>query len=186
MTGTLLKWVPALIVMLAGVVFCFRMLKRGLGTLEKFRKRHLEHIHAQERQIQDDRKSISQSEHLRLAHTAIADLLRLEGGRTACSLRALGDSLLLDTPDGAWRIRLDMREQTLRRTRRTLGGGTRWRLSGVGCEEEFADLAELMRALTTYLRGEKRSASEAAFARRTGHGGRTASAGKRITSSTNP
>jgi hypothetical protein len=162
-----LTWIPALIVIVVGMIFCFRALKRGLGTLEQTRMRHYEDIRAGEQRLLDDAKSISRSEHLRLAHAAIADLLHLEGDRAGFSLRTQGSALLVNTPDGVLRVTLDMRERTLRRTRRLLRGKECWMLSGFGCEEKFADLAGLMRDLTAYLRGEKPAGiAPAAFLRR--------------------
>ena len=152
----LLKWAPAFIVVVLGIVFCLRMLKRGLSTLEKFRERHLEHIRTREQQLQEDRHNIPRSEHLRFAHAALADLLHLEGDRPGFSLDTQGSALLLDTPDGVWRITLDMREQTLSQTHKVVRGKLRWQLKGFGREEEFAELAELMQNLTAYLRAEKR------------------------------
>ncbi|MDR1658779.1 MAG: translation initiation factor IF-2 [Desulfovibrio sp.] len=163
----LLEWVPALIVVMIGMIFCLRMLRRGLGTLEQTRMRHYEDIRAGEQRLLDDAKNISRSEHLRLAHAAIADLLHLEGDRAGFSLSAQGSALLVNTPDGVLRITLDMRERTLHHTRRVLRGKECWLLSGVGCEEKFADLAGLMRNLTAYLRGEKRAGTvPATFLRR--------------------
>ena len=151
----LLKWVPVLVVLVIGIIFCFRMLKRGHSTLEKTRTRHYGDIRAREQQLLDDRKNISPDEHLRMAHAAIADLLHLEGDRAGFSLSAQGSTLLLNTPDGVWRITLDMRERTLHHARKVLHSKECWRLCGFGREEEFADLTGLMRNLTAYLRGEK-------------------------------
>jgi hypothetical protein len=149
------EWIPALAIIVIGVIFCFRMLKRGLGTLEKTRLRHYEDIRAKEQQLLDDTKNISRSEHFRLAHAAITDLLHLEGDRAGFSLGTQGQTLLLNTPEGIWRITLDMRERTLHHTRKVLHSKERWVLSGFGREEKFADLAALMRNLTACLRGEK-------------------------------
>jgi hypothetical protein len=144
------------------------MLKRGISTLEKTRMRHYEDIRAREQRVQEDVKSISRSERLRLAHAAIADLLRLEGNRAGFSLNSRGSTLLLNTPDGVWRVSLDMRERMSLHTRRVLHGRECWRLSGFGCEEKFADLSGLMRSLTAYLRGEKPTGTApATFLRRT-------------------
>jgi hypothetical protein len=155
MENALLQWAPAVIVILLGLAFCVRRFRGDLGTLEKFRGRHLEHIQAQEQQIQEDRKNISRSEHLGLAQAALADLLRLEGNRPGFRLDVRDSSLLLHTTEGVWRITLNMRERTLRHRRRVLHGTASWLLEGPEYGEEYADLAELMRNLTARLRGEE-------------------------------
>ncbi|MDR2055136.1 MAG: translation initiation factor IF-2 [Desulfovibrio sp.] len=163
--GMLLNWIPALFVTVIGALFCFRALKRGLGTLEKTRMRHYEDIRAREQQLLEDAKNIPRSERLRLAHAAVTDLLHLEGDRAGFSLSGQGSTLLLNTPDGVWRITLDMRERTLHHTHRALHSKECWLLSGFGREEKFADLAGLMRSLTAYLRGEKSAGTAAASLR---------------------
>ncbi|MDR1776313.1 MAG: translation initiation factor IF-2 [Desulfovibrio sp.] len=150
--GSLFAWIPALAIVVVGLIFCFRMLKRGLSTMKKYRKGHFEHISAQEQQIREDKKNISASEHIHVAYAAIVDLLRLEGDRPGFSVTRQASAVLLKTPRGDIRIRLNMREKILHSTGRVLHGRTAWWLEYPDGIEEFSDLVELMRTLAAYIR----------------------------------
>lgn len=151
----ILEWAAAGAVILAGLIFCVRIMRRGITTLDEDRAQYLERIHAEERQLDEDRKNISLDEHLHVLHAAVADLLRLAGNPPGHALTGHGSTLVLRTPEGEWRIELIMRERTLRRTHKVLHGRSRWLLSGFGRNEHFEDLAGLMCNLNAYLHGDK-------------------------------
>ena len=73
------EWAGAGAVFLAAVVFCVRLMKRGLTTLEDERAQCLERIRQMEEKIQEDQKNMASSEHLRIARAGLEDLLHLAG-----------------------------------------------------------------------------------------------------------
>ena len=105
----ILEWAAAGAVILAGLIFCVRIMRRGITTLDEDRVQYLERIHAEERQLDEDRKNISLDEHLHVLHAAVADLLRLAGNPPGHALTGHGSTLVLRTPEGEWRIELIMR-----------------------------------------------------------------------------
>ncbi|MGE9985265.1 translation initiation factor IF-2 [Desulfovibrio sp. SGI.169] len=151
----LLEWAVAGAVILAGLIFCLRIMRRGITTLEQDRDQYLERIRAGELQLREDRKNISLEEQCRVLRAAVEDLLRLAGNPPGHELSGDGPRLLLRTPTGEWRLELNMRERSLRTTRKVPHGRSRWLLSGGGHEESFDDLADLMRSLNARLRGDE-------------------------------
>jgi hypothetical protein len=150
----LLELGAAVIVIIVGLIFCFRMMRHGLTSLEKDRDRYLKRIRAEEQQLEEDKKNISQSEHLYIARAGIADILRLAGNPPGFSIADEEFAILLQTPEGVWRIDLNMREHALRNTGRVLRGKARWRLSGFGMNEQFDRIGDMMACLNAQLRGE--------------------------------
>ncbi len=166
----ILEWAAAGAVILAGLIFCLRIMRRGITTLDQDRDQYLERIRAGERQLDEDRKNISLDEQCHVLRAAVEDLLRLAGDPPGHELSGNGTSLVLRTPAGEWRMELSMRERTLRGTRKVLHGRSRWLLSGCGRDETFDDLAGLMRSLHAPLRGDDMVTPEPAhLARRLFH-----------------
>lgn len=83
------EWAGAGAVFLAAVVFCVRLMKRGLTTLEDERAQCLERIRQMEEKIQEDQKNMASSEHLRVARAGLEDLLRLGGNPPGMRLESL-------------------------------------------------------------------------------------------------
>ncbi len=150
----ILEWAAAGAAILAGFFFCFRLMKRGLTTLDEDRAGYYARIRAAEEQLREDNKNISLSEHLYIARAGLEDLLRLAGNPPGFSLSGQGQTFFLHTPHGPWRIALSMRERTLRGTRKVVHGRSCWQLSGFGLDEHFDDLASLMCSLNAHLRGD--------------------------------
>lgn len=166
----ILEWAAAGAVILAGLIFCLRIMRRGITTLDQDRDQYLERIRAGERQLDEDRKNISLDEQCRVLRAAVEDLLRLAGDPPGHELSGKGTRLVLRTPAGEWRLELSMRERSLRGTRKVLHGRSRWLLSGFGRDETFDDLAGLMRSLNAHLRGDEMVTPEPAhLARRLSH-----------------
>lgn len=166
----ILEWAAAGAAILAGFLFCFRFMKRGLTTLDEDRADYFARIRAAEDQLREVNKNISLSEHLYIARAALEDLLRLAGNPPGFSLSGHGQTFLLHTPEGPWRIALSMRERVLRGNQKIVHGRGRWRLSGFGLDEHFKDLASLMCSLNAHLRGDTGVPPEPAhFARRLSH-----------------
>ena len=147
------EWAAAAAAVIVAVLFCLRLTRQGLGTLEEERDRCLERIREMEEQVREDQKNMPSGEHLRIVHAALEDLLRQAGAPTEDGLLvemdAAGQCLVwrLPGPDGRpeeWRVRLFMRERELRGTHKVAHGQARWRLSGPGVEEDFTDLVQLL------------------------------------------
>ena len=73
------EWGAAGVVLLIVVVFCVRLMKRGLTTLEDERALCEERIRTMEEQIRQDQKNMPSSEHLHIALAGLRDMLSLAG-----------------------------------------------------------------------------------------------------------
>ncbi|SCM71122.1 translation initiation factor IF-2 [Desulfovibrio sp. 86] len=161
------EWGAAGVVLLIVVVFCVRLMKRGLTTLEDERALCDERIRTMEEQIRQDQKNMASSEHLHIALAGLRDMLRLADYPSGFWLEvqdhargtANEKALVLHTPDGDWRVSLIMRERQLRAVHKVAHGQSRWHLYGAGVHEEYADLPRLMCALHNHLRMAASSAS---------------------------
>lgn len=162
----MLEWAGLGAIMFALVIFCARIMRRGLTTLDDDRKQQLERIGEGKRKIEEDRKNIPASEQLYLAEAALRDLLRLDCRETACSLKKSGSILSLHTPDADWEVELLMRERSLRSTHKILHGQARWLLHGPNASEEHKEIATLMASLARHLHGEADSAPPEHLSRR--------------------
>lgn len=170
---SLLWWVVAGAVMLAALVICFRIMRRGMSTLDDDRRKFLARIHDDTHKLEEEQKQVAADEHLALMRAAVEDLLRLADSPAGYRMETAGRTILLHTPKGAWRLELAMRERSLKTRKLVLHGRPRWLLSGPGHEEEHTDAASVMRSLNDHLRTEAELAPEPPhLARRlnTGHG----------------
>ncbi len=147
----MLQWAALGAIMLAALVFCARIMKRGLTTLDDDRKQCIEKIRLRERQLAEDRKNIPAADHMLLVRAAVEDLMRLEGRPEGFSITDHGNACELHCPTGDWRIELAMRELNLRSTKKVVHGRCLWLLSGKDCHETHADPASLMRSLNQHL-----------------------------------
>lgn len=147
----MVEWIVLGALALIGLAMSARIMRRGLPTLDDNRKSYMEKIHATERRLAEDRKNISSAEHLDVMGAALRDLLRLDGNPEGFSVRKSGDAWELETPEGAWRVELLMREKSLRTSGRVLHGRSRWVLSGFDIMETHPDPASLMRSLNAHL-----------------------------------
>lgn len=151
---SLFGWVAAGAVMFAALIFCFRLMRHGLRTLDDDRRKFLERIHTGERQLAEERKQVPAAEHMALMRAGVEDLLRLADSPPGYRIEAAANVLLLHTPKGTWRMELGMRERILHSTHRVLHGRSRWFLSGLGHHEEHDDLGSLMCSLHAHLRAD--------------------------------
>ena len=71
------EWIAAGVVLLVVIVFCVRLMKSGLTTLEDERARCDERIRTMEEQVRQDQKNMPSSEHLHIALAGLRDMLRL-------------------------------------------------------------------------------------------------------------
>ena len=153
------EWAAAGAVFIAVVILSVRLMKRGLTTLEDDRAQCLERIRRMEEKILEDQKNMPSTQHLRIAHAGVEDLLRLAGNPPGTRLEAVnagqgesgGEALVLHVPEGAFRISLSMRERTLRGVHKVAHGKGIWHLRGPGVHGDYADLVLLMRALSARL-----------------------------------
>ena len=151
---TMLGWVIGGAIMLGALVFCFRIMRRGISTLDDDRRKFLTKIQDGEHKLKEEQKQVPALEHLALMRAAVEDLLRLEDAPSSYRVESAGRTILLHTPKGTWRLELAMREASLKTRKRVLHGRPRWFLSGMGQQEEHADVASLMASLHAHLRAE--------------------------------
>lgn len=147
----LLEWGVIAAILLGAMIFCARIMRKGITTLDEDRQHYLERIREEENRLAEDRKNISSTEHLQIMRAAVEDLLRLAGNPEGYSIGTQGRSLTLQSPKGPWLIELVMRERNLKLSGRTLHGRSRWRLEGNGHCENHDNPASLMRSLHAQL-----------------------------------
>lgn len=151
---SLMWWALAGAVVLVGLVFCFRIMRRGMSTLDDDRRKFLARIRDGENKLGEEQKQVAAAEHLALMRAAVEDLLRLADSPPGYSMETAGRTILLHTPKGTWRLELAMREISLKTRHKVLHGRPRWFLSGAGREEQHTDAAAVMRSLHAHLRAE--------------------------------
>lgn len=139
---------------LAIMMFCARMMRRGLTTLDQDRQRFFGRLEEGKRQLAEDRKKMPAAEHLEVMRAAMDDLLRLDDNPAGFAIMADGKKITLQTPKGAWEVELLMRERNLASAKKVLHGKSRWLLSGFNQKEYHNDPASLMKSLNEHLRGE--------------------------------
>lgn len=157
---SMLGWVIGGAIMLGALVFCFRIMRRGISTLDDDRRKFLTKIQDGEHKLKEEQKQVPALEHMALMRAAVEDLLRLEGAPPGHRVEGMGRAILLHTPKGTWRLELAMREVSLKTRKRVLHGRPRWFLSGMGQQEEHGDAASLMASLHAHLRAEEELPSE--------------------------
>lgn len=153
----LIEWAAIAAILLGAMIFCARIMRKGITTLDEDRRLYLERIHEEEHRIAEDRKNISSTEHLQIMRAAVEDLLRLEGNPEGYAIKGQGRAITLETPKGPWTIELVMRERSLKSCGRTLHGKSRWRLEGCGQSEDHDSPASLMQCLHAHLRTNEQS-----------------------------
>ena len=157
---SLMWWVIAGAVLLAGLVFCFRIMRRGMSTLDDDRSKFLARIRDGQHKLEEEQKQVAADEHMALMRAAVADLLRLADSPPGYRMETAPRTILVHTPKGTWRLELAMREASLKSRQKVLHGRPRWFLSGPGHEEQHADAAAVMRSLDAHLRMEGELAPE--------------------------
>lgn len=149
----MLEWAGLGAIMFALVIFCARIMRRGLTTLEDDRKQNRERIANGMRKLEEDRKGISASEQLYLAEAAMRDLIRIEQRLQECRIEAKGNIIELHTDKGNWQVELLMRESALRSRHKILHGQSCWLLRGAETDEKHREIASLMASLARHLHG---------------------------------
>lgn len=143
----------AAFVILVGLMISFRIMRRGIGSLEQSTERMRERIAGEERRIADDKRHMSSEEHMAVTRAAVADLLRLTPGRENCVMEEDGRRLVLHLPEGEVSVMLAVQEMTLRCAQKALAGQSVWQVRGCGQDADFRDIASAMRHLDGILRG---------------------------------
>lgn len=151
---SLFGWVAAGAVMFAALIFCFRLMRHGLRTLDDDRRKFLERIHSGERRLAEEQRQVPAAEHMALLRAGVEDLLRLADFPPGYRIETAANALLLHTPKGTWRMELSMRERSLHSAHRVLHGRCRWFLSGFDHQEQHDDLGALMGSLHAHLRAD--------------------------------
>lgn len=153
MDMNILEWAVLGVLGLAMFVISARVMRRGLPTLDDKRKSLSESMRQKEMELDKDRKNISSGEQLRLLRAAAEDLIRLDSPGQGFEVIENRDGVELKTPQGSWKVSIQMKEKGLKGSGRVLHGKCRWRLEGFGREEAYDDMASLMRRLDESLRG---------------------------------
>ena len=153
-------WVVAGAVMFAALIFCFRIMRRGMHTLDDDRRKFLAKIQDGEHKLKEEQKQVPAVEHLALMRAAVEDLARLGDAPAGSRVETAGRAILLHTPRGVWRVELAMRETSLKSRQRVLHGRPRWFLSGFRHQEQHGDPASVMRSLHAHLHAEEKLPDE--------------------------
>lgn len=143
----LMEWGGLGALVLGLIVFCAKLMRNGLTTLDDHRSHYLDNIRQEKKRIADDVKNMSAAEHMQVVHAAVRDLLRLDDNPQGFSVNCQGRRIFLQTPNENWQIELLMVERRLKGSKKVLHGRGRWRLSGSTYSEDFSDLTALMRTL---------------------------------------
>lgn len=154
-------------IVLVGLIFSFRIMRRGIGSLESSSQRLQERIDGEERRIAEDVRNMSGAEHMDVTTAAVRDLLRLTPGRESCPVEVEGRRLVLHLPEGELSLALAMQETSLRSLHKRIQGHAVWQVRGCRRDADFHDVASAMRHLDHILRGhEEETAELPQFARR--------------------
>lgn len=142
------------------IIFCARLMRRGLTTFDDHRKEYISKIKATELQLQEDNKNIPSQDHLYIMRTALEDLIRLECCNKNESMQNFevteeASKLFFKTPRGVLTVQLHMRERSLKTTGRVLHGKSRWTLTGFGYSRNYSEPATLMSDLNMWLHYDK-------------------------------
>lgn len=154
-------------IVLVGLIFSFRIMRRGIGSLERSSERMRERIEGEERKIAEDMRNMSSEEHMDVTTAAVRDLLRLTPGREGCPVEVEGRRLVLHLPEGDLSLALAIQETSLRSLHKRIQGHAVWQVRGCRRDADFHDVASAMRHLDHILRGQEEETAELPqFARR--------------------
>ena len=143
----------AAFVILVGLIISFRIMRNGIGSLEKSTARMQERIAGEERKLADEMRHMTSEEHMAVTRAAVADLLRLTPGREHCAVEQEGNRIVLHLPEGEVSMMLAVQEMTLRSSHKALAGQSVWQVRGGDRDADFRDIASAMRHLDGILRG---------------------------------
>ncbi|MBD5641023.1 MAG: translation initiation factor IF-2 [Desulfovibrio sp.] len=149
---TIFEWAAIGGIVLALFIFCARVMRRGLTTLDETRSQHLEKIAEGERQLAEDRRKITAEEQFHLLEAAIADLIRLSPYPEAWQIGLQHNIIYLETTGSRWEIELAMSERALRSSGRILHGKPHWLLRNEDIHEHYTDVAQLLASLNRHIR----------------------------------
>lgn len=155
---TIFEWAAIGGVVLALFIFCARVMRRGLSTLDDVRRQHMEKIGEGKRKLEEDKKKITADEQFHLLDAAISDLIRLNPKPDLW--RITRKNHIIDLSNGAshWQIELLMVERSLRSSGRVLHGKPHWLLRGADMQEHYTEIASLMASLNRHLQAREEPA----------------------------
>lgn len=148
------EWAALGGVVFALFIFCARIMRRGLSSLDDVRRQHTEKINEGKRRLAEDCKKISADDQFHLLEAAIEDLVRLRPEAGAWKTEKRDRIIALENPPRRWEIELVMRERVLRTSSCVMHGKPKWLLRGEGLEERFSDIADLMACLNGQLQAD--------------------------------
>lgn len=147
----IMEWGGLGALLLGIIMFCARIMRNGLTSLDDHRSQYLEKMHQEEKKLNEDKKNIAAQEHMTVIYSAVKDLLRLDNNPPGYSVKSEKQKIILTTPQGEWQIELLMRERRLKGSRKILHGRGKWLLSGFGVREDHLEVAGVMRSLNRHL-----------------------------------
>lgn len=158
-------------VTLLAIIYCIRLMRRGMTTLSSDKERWRKRFAEEEQRLSKEQSDIPLSEQMHLLYVGVQDLLRLEDLNEAeCSHQ--DGYVMVKTTKGAWKLSFEAREQTLKSLKKVLHGPSHWFLERLaepeqdeanlkqgeaptlGLRQEYASIALLMQAFQAQLRGE--------------------------------
>lgn len=154
---TIIEWATLGALLIALFIFCARLMRRGLSSLDDTRKKHLEKIDGEKQHLAEDAKNISAYDHLYVLHAALADLIRLSENPVAWQMHRHNNVITLKSPSAYWEIELVMRERALSSTRRILHGKPDWILRSKDSQEHFPEIGKMMKVLNEHIRSRAQS-----------------------------
>lgn len=157
---SVIEWIILGALLFAIMVFCARITSRGLTTLDDNRRQNSARIAEGKRQLAEDRKNMSASEHLTIIQAGLTDLLRLEDGLHNVEITRNGPAIEITTPTAAYEVELLMRERMLKSTHKVIHGRSVWVLRSDGIYEKHAELSGLMASLNAHLHGKAANMNE--------------------------
>lgn len=164
---SIFEWAVLGALFLAVCVFCARVMRKGIKTLDQRRGEYLEAMRAGEARIGEERKNISSAERVDVAYAALLDLARLNDFPSNWKISRENRKITLDTPEGVWTLELLIKESKLKSTGKILRGQGKWSLRDGATTRFYADPGELFGDLVADLRHEEKEAPEPEhFARR--------------------
>lgn len=150
---SMLEWAALGAMMFAVLLYCARIMRHGLTTLDEDRSKFMARISEEKRHLEEDSKHISAEEQLYLMRAALKDFLRLEDCPKGSEVKERGHVIEIRAPGNVWQVELLMRERLLASTKKVLHGRSCWVLRGESVYEVHSELSRLMASLNAHWHG---------------------------------
>lgn len=137
------------------LVVLVRIFRNGLGTYTETREKFRQRVRKTEEEMREYNLALPLQEQMAFMLAATRELLELEEKPEGFDAELEGDTLRLDTPQGAIRVRYAARARRLHTQNRVLHGAARWEILGPGEDErrEFRELDAVIKHLDCRITG---------------------------------